>query len=105
MSHPPSRLDETEINRLLASVSHWKRNGEEIRRVFEFANFREAIAFVNQVADWAEEANHHPDITIRWNQVTLTLSTHRIKGLTQADFDLASKIDASYARSFAGKGS
>ena len=52
------------------------------------------MEFVNEVAALAEEANHHPDIDIRWNKVTLVLTTHSEGGLTQNDFDLAKKIDA-----------
>ncbi|PWU08221.1 MAG: 4a-hydroxytetrahydrobiopterin dehydratase [Verrucomicrobia bacterium] len=87
------RLTETEIQRLLSTVPHWSRKGEEISRIFEFSNFKEAIAFVNRVATMAEEANHHPDIAIRWNQVSLMLTTKSQKRLTQSDFDLASRID------------
>ena len=73
----------------------WKREGEHIVRDWEFKDFKQAIAFVNQVADIAEEANHHPDITVHgWNKVRLSVTNHSAGGLTEADFALAGKIDA-----------
>ena len=68
--------------------------GKEIRKKFELKDFVRAMGFVNSVALLAEKANHHPDIDIRWNAVTLTLSTHSAGGLTEKDFVLARKIDA-----------
>ena len=64
-----------------------------IERQFRFKDFREAIAFVNKVADLAESEGHHPDIFISWNKVRLTLTTHKIGGLSRNDFVLAAKID------------
>lgn len=78
----------------LAEVPLWAHEGQEIRRTVSFKDFAGALAFVNRVAELAEQANHHPDIDIRWNKVTLALSTHSKGGLTASDFDLASKIDA-----------
>ena len=72
----------------------WRREDKEIVREWRFKDFGEAIAFVNRVADVAEEANHHPDILLHgWNNVRLTLSTHSEGGLTAADFDMAAKLD------------
>ena len=71
----------------------WIDSQGALERTFELPSFPEAIAFVNRVAEVAEEANHHPDIDIRYNKVTLTLSTHDQGGLTSKDFDLAKKID------------
>lgn len=65
-----------------------------LRRVFEFADFREAMRFVNRVAEVAEAEGHHPDIAIHWNKVELTLWTHKIGGLHENDFILAAKVDA-----------
>jgi 4a-hydroxytetrahydrobiopterin dehydratase len=74
--------------------SRWRRQDQAIVRELTFADFPEAIAFVNRVADVAETANHHPDIHVHgWNKVRLELSTHSEGGLTQADFDLAVRID------------
>ena len=63
-------------------------------REWTFADFAQAIAFVNRVAEAAEAANHHPDITVHgWNKVRLELSTHSQGGLTEADFGMAARID------------
>jgi len=71
----------------------WWIDGEEISRTFEFADFGEAMGFVNRVALAAEKADHHPDIDIRWNKVTLTLSTHSAGALTDFDRSLVETID------------
>ena len=65
-----------------------------ILRTFQFKDFPAAIKFTNAVAELAEEAWHHPDIDIRWNKVTLSLTTHDAGGLTEKDFALAKKFDA-----------
>ena len=87
-------LDDESIARELAAVPGWERTGDAIVKTTEFGDFKEAMAYVNQVADIAEAQNHHPDITIQWNKVTLTLSTHSAGGLTANDFGLARRIDA-----------
>jgi 4a-hydroxytetrahydrobiopterin dehydratase len=71
----------------------WAIDGEEISRTFEFTDFAEAMGFVNRVALVAEKADHHPDIDIRWNQVTLVLSTHSEGALTDLDQKLVETID------------
>jgi 4a-hydroxytetrahydrobiopterin dehydratase len=88
-----ARLSEPEIDERLRGTS-WSREGEAIEREWDFADFAQALAFVNRVGAAAEEAGHHPDILLHaWNKVRLTLSTHSQGGLTQADFDLARRID------------
>jgi 4a-hydroxytetrahydrobiopterin dehydratase len=87
-------LDDETIARELGEVPGWERAGDSIVRVVQLADFKEAMAFVNRVADLAEAQNHHPDITIQWNKVTLTLSTHSAGGLTENDFGLARRINA-----------
>jgi len=89
-----SRLTEEQVSERLAAVPHWSRTGESISRTFEAPSFMDGIAFVHSVADIAEARDHHPDIDIRYNRVTLTLSTHDQGGLTAWDFDLAEAIDA-----------
>lgn len=74
--------------------SGWENTGHSLVREFVFSDFADAMAFVNRVAQIAEEQNHHPDITIRWNKVTLDLSTHTSGGLTERDFTLAEAIDS-----------
>jgi 4a-hydroxytetrahydrobiopterin dehydratase len=89
-----SRYSEHDIQTALGRVPAWKREGDAIVRTFDCANFDGSIAFTNEVARLANAANHHPDIAIAWNDVTLTLSSHDAGGLTQRDFDLAQQIDA-----------
>ena len=72
----------------------WKREGDNIVRDWKFKDFAEAMAFVNGVAEAAEEANHHPDILLHgWNKVRLSLMTHSEGGLTDNDFDMARRFD------------
>ncbi|HAB15553.1 MAG TPA: 4a-hydroxytetrahydrobiopterin dehydratase [Verrucomicrobiota bacterium] len=87
-------LAASEIRASLASVPEWTRRGSVIRRTFEFADFLAAMKFVNAVARAAEKAQHHPDIDIRWNRVTLALTTHDAGGLTNLDFALAARANA-----------
>jgi 4a-hydroxytetrahydrobiopterin dehydratase len=86
-------LNPDQIKAALASVKDWKKNAAMISRTFQFKDFVAAMDFVNKVANLAEEANHHPDIDIRWNKVTLHLTTHSAGGITENDFNLAQKID------------
>jgi 4a-hydroxytetrahydrobiopterin dehydratase len=88
-----SKLTTTEIKTALAKLPDWKRNRAVISRTYEFKDFPAAIKFVNAVAKLAEEAWHHPDIDIRWNKVTLALTTHDQGGLTKKDFKLARQFD------------
>jgi 4a-hydroxytetrahydrobiopterin dehydratase len=74
-------------------VPGWTREGEEIVRTFDRGNFNGSIAFVNAIATAANAADHHPDIAIAWNDVTLRLSSHDAHGLTERDFGLARTID------------
>jgi 4a-hydroxytetrahydrobiopterin dehydratase len=86
-------LSDTQIEDRLRD-SEWRREGNEIVRDRKFADFNEAIAFVNRVAQAAEEANHHPDILVHgWNNVRLSLTNHAAGGLTDADFEMAGKFD------------
>jgi 4a-hydroxytetrahydrobiopterin dehydratase len=86
-------LTDGEITSRLSDLE-WTREGEEIVRNWEFKDFAEAIAFVNRVAESAEEANHHPDILVHgWNNVRLSLTNHSAGGLTEADFEMAKKFD------------
>lgn len=94
-------LEHAEIEERLAAREGWRSSGERspagedaIEREWKLADFAAAIAFVNRVAELAEQANHHPDIVLHgWNKVRLTLSTHSEGGLTDADFALAEEID------------
>jgi len=86
-------LSDAEVKTALADVPGWELTGVEIVKEYKFADFVEALAFVNRVGEAAEAANHHPDIDIRWNKVRLALSTHSQGGLTSNDFALASQIE------------
>ena len=92
---PPMAIEEAK--ELLRQINQWQLlqiNGTDtIEKKFKFKDFAEAMEFVNKVADLAESESHHPDITINWNKVTLQLSTHAIKGLSENDFIMAAKID------------
>jgi 4a-hydroxytetrahydrobiopterin dehydratase len=90
---PPLTRDEA--GELLARAPEWslEENGTRLKRLFEFEDFKKAIAFVNRVADIAEEQGHHPDIAIHWNKVDLVLWTHKIGGLHENDFILAAKVN------------
>jgi 4a-hydroxytetrahydrobiopterin dehydratase len=87
-------LTEDDIAARLASLTGWERHGGAITATFTRADFRDSLLFVGMVAYLAEAANHHPDVAIAWNKVTLTLSTHSAGGLTAADFALAGKVNA-----------
>ena len=89
-----AKLNLVQIKTALRSVPDWKKKGVVISRVYQFKDFPAAIKFVNAVARLSEKANHHPDIDIRWNKVTLSLTTHDQGGLTEKDFALAKKFDA-----------
>lgn len=89
---PP--LGEAEANALLKEISSWSFREGHLWRSFRFKKFTDAIEFVNSVARLAEEEGHHPNITIRYNKVELELWTHAVKGLSENDFILASKIDS-----------
>ncbi len=85
-------LSEVEISDALAAAPAWTRDGDSIVHVETLAGFSAAMLYVGAVAYLAEAANHHPDITVQWNKVTLTLSTHSAGGLTEKDFALAGQI-------------
>jgi 4a-hydroxytetrahydrobiopterin dehydratase len=86
------RLSEQEITSALAGLA-WTREGDEFVKVSKRQGFAGALAFVNAVGALAEEADHHPDIDIRWDTVTLRLTTHSAGGLTDLDVKLATAVD------------
>ena len=87
-------LTAPEREALAASHPAWTIDGETVRRTFGFLDFAAAMGFVTRVALSAEKADHHPDIDVRWNKVTLTLSTHSIGALSDLDRSLVATIDA-----------
>ncbi|MEX1158485.1 MAG: 4a-hydroxytetrahydrobiopterin dehydratase [Thermomicrobiales bacterium] len=90
---PAQPLSNAEVDRALGDIHGWRREEGGIRKRFRRAGFRDAIAFVNTIADLAEAAGHHPDIDIRWRNVIVYLTTHEAGGVTQLDLDLARKIE------------
>jgi 4a-hydroxytetrahydrobiopterin dehydratase len=89
---PP--LADAEIDAALEALGGWAREGDEIVKTFDCGSFAYAIAFVVKVGFLAEQADHHPDIDIRWKDVRIALTTHSAKGLTNRDLDLATEIEA-----------
>jgi 4a-hydroxytetrahydrobiopterin dehydratase len=87
------KLDETQIHAALASLPKWKLEQGELVQTATFGDFKQAMKFVNHVADLAEKAGHHPDIDIRYNKVRLGLVTHDAGGITENDISLAQDID------------
>ena len=87
------KLSETQVSEKLEALEGWSEINGAIQRTFQFKDFAAAMAFVNKASDLAEERQHHPDILIRYNKVTLTLSTHDAGGVTERDFSYAQSID------------
>jgi 4a-hydroxytetrahydrobiopterin dehydratase len=87
-------MTKDEVKARLKDLPGWERDGDEIEKKFSFDNFKTSMAFVNRVAELAEAADHHPDISIKYNRVKLTLSTHSEGGVTEKDFALAAQLDA-----------
>lgn len=87
------KFSEDQIEAGLKEHPSWVELNGEIQRTFEFDDFKGAMKFVNSVAQYAEDTQHHPDILIRYNKVTLSVSTHDASGITQKDFDLAEASD------------
>ena len=87
-------LSDSEIEERLAGLEGWQRAGEAIEKEFKRGDFVGAVSFADSLVAPAEEMNHHPDLAISWETVTVTISTHSEGGLTANDFELAAKIDA-----------
>lgn len=88
------KLNINEIKDYMPLVDGWFLVGDQIKRDFNFKNFKESMDFVNKVAGVAESEGHHPDIYVFYNKVNLSLTTHAAKGLTENDFIMAAKINA-----------
>ena len=87
-------LGDEEIEAKLAGLDGWERRNSAIAKAFERGDFVGSVGFVDSLVAPAEEMGHHPDLEISWSTVTVTISTHSEGGLTAADFELATKIDA-----------
>lgn len=86
-------LDDAEIEQRLAELDGWRRSGEAIAKTFSCGDFVGSVRFVDSLVEPAEAMGHHPDLSISWDEVTVTISTHSEGGLTAADFELAGKVD------------
>jgi 4a-hydroxytetrahydrobiopterin dehydratase len=89
-----ARLSDQEIDEALTSCDGWKREGDAIVKEFDRGDFAGSVDFVNAIAPGAEEMGHHPDLSISWSKVNVTITSHSEGGLTSNDFELARKIDA-----------
>lgn len=87
------KLSQEQIDVALADVQEWTQSGDAVQRTFRFEDFMAAVGFVNRIAEMAEEVQHHPAIMIRYDKVTLTLSTHDAGGISEKDFDFARACD------------
>jgi 4a-hydroxytetrahydrobiopterin dehydratase len=87
-------LSDEDVGRRLEALDGWEREGDAITKDFKLEDFKGSVEFVNRLTPVAEEMNHHPDLKISWNTVTVSITTHSEGGLTENDFELAGKIDA-----------
>ena len=90
-------ITQADIDAFLSDHTEWELEDDTITRTFSFADFNEAMGFVTRAAIASEVADHHPDIDIRWNKVTVALSTHSVGALTSKDLKLAAAFDAMVA--------
>ena len=87
------KMSEEQIAAALETHSEWIELNNQIQRTYAFDDFIASMKFVNAIAEYAEQVQHHPDMLIRYNKVTLTVSTHDANGITNKDFELAAKAD------------
>jgi 4a-hydroxytetrahydrobiopterin dehydratase len=87
-------LGDDQITERLADLDGWERDGDAITKTFENGDFVGSVEFVKRVVEPAEEMGHHPDLAISWDKVTVSITNHSAGGLTDADFELAKRIDA-----------
>ena len=88
-----ARLSDEEIEERLSELDGWERRGDAIERAFKLDDFKGSVDFVNRLTAEAEDMNHHPDLAISWNEVTVTITTHSEGGRTANDFELARRIE------------
>ena len=86
-------LPQSEIDSRLAELDGWEREGETIVKTFELADFVGSVEFIRRLVEPAEEMGHHPDLSVSWNKVQVSITTHAAGGLTENDFELAKRID------------
>jgi 4a-hydroxytetrahydrobiopterin dehydratase len=90
-------MKETEIAERMKDLEGWSRDGDAIVKTYRFANYHETMAFVNATAWISHRTDHHPDLTVGYNQCTVAYTTHSAGGLSRLDFDCAAKVDALFA--------
>jgi 4a-hydroxytetrahydrobiopterin dehydratase len=95
-----SAMTVKQVSVRLQTIPDWSKRAQTILRTFTFEDFLESVDFVNRIATKAEKSKHHPDIDIRYNKVTLKLTTHDEGGLTEKDFSLARQCDEVFSRHF-----
>ena len=88
-----AKLSDVDVTEQLKALPGWERHENSIRKLFRFKEFMDGIKFLNRVAEKAEAADHHPDVTINYTRVTMTCSTHDQGGITEKDFKLAKEIE------------
>lgn len=93
MARQSEKLNSASIQGWLKNRPGWKRKSNALTKEFQFSSFRDSIVFVNRIATLADGADHHPDIDVRYDKVTLTLSTHSAGGITEKDLKLAEQVD------------
>jgi 4a-hydroxytetrahydrobiopterin dehydratase len=86
-------LDEAKIESRLAALDGWERDGEAIAKTFDRNDFVGSVKFIDAIVEPAEEMNHHPDLSVSWNKVRISITNHAEGGLAEADFELAKRID------------
>ena len=92
-------LEASEISDFGSVIPKWEVTGcENLKRSFTFSDFKNALEFVNIIGDLSETLNHHPDIFLTWGKVSITLSTHSVKGISELDIELARRIDTSFGK-------
>jgi len=88
------KLPDNEIESRLADLPGWAREGDVIKKSFKNDDFVGSVRFVDALVEPAEDMGHHPDLTLSWDEVTVSITNHAAGGLTEADFELAKRIDA-----------
>ena len=96
-----AKLEKSEIERRLSVLPGWEYKDNAISKLYRFKTFMDGIRFLNQVAEMAEAADHHPDVKINYTRITFSCSTHDQGGVTEKDFKLASQIEEAY-KAYAG---
>jgi 4a-hydroxytetrahydrobiopterin dehydratase len=90
-------MTETEIAERMKNLEGWSRDDDTIVKTYRFANYHETMTFVNATAWISHRTDHHPDLTVGYNQCTVAYTTHSAGGLSRKDFDCAAKVDALFA--------